>query len=532
MKQTYYITTAIDYVNGRMHIGHAYEKIGADALARYKRMTGRDTILLLGTDENSLNSERRARELEMEPQAYVDEMASYALDLWKKLNISYDEFERTTGERHITAVNDFFMRCYNNGDVYQGTYEGWYCTSCEAFYNESELDEGHLCKIHKIPATWLTEYNYFFRLSKYEQALREYFEQHPYFITPETRKNEIMQILNQGLQDFSISRASMKWGIPVPIDPTQVVYVWFDALICYISGIGFGTDQQRFEHYWPADVHIIGKDITRFHCLYWPAMLMSAGLPLPERIHGHGFIYVRGERMSKTTGNVVDPVTVVDSFGVDPLRYYLLREVPFDRDGDFVWSSFFRRYNADLANDLGNLLNRTVSMINRYRKGIVPEPTEAGQEPVDRELQAMASGVVTAIDANMDALAFSDALDTIWDFVGRANKYVEETAPWTLARDPQKAARLDNVLYNLAESLRLIAHFVYPFIPSTAEQLAAQLGIALQTGGVNWLEIRNWGGLEPGTRVAEKPVPLFPKIDEEEAMQKVEANIPLQQAGH
>ena len=503
----FYVTTAIIYVNALPHVGHAYELIATDTIARYKRMTGYDVFFLTGTDENSLNADRKARSLGIPTQQYVDEMAATIKEVWNKLNISYDDFIRTTEERHKRVCQEFFMRAYNKGDVYLGSYEGWYCVSCEAFYREEELVSGN-CPVHGTKPEWLQEKNYFFALSKYQDRLLKHIEENPGFIQPETRRNEVLSFIRSGLQDFSISRSSMRWGIPVPIDPTQVLYVWFDALINYVSGIGWLSDPARFEHYWPADLHIVGKDITRFHCIYWPAMLMAADLPLPKEVFGHGFVYLRGERMSKSLGTGLDPAAIVDEFGgPDSLRYYLLREVPFGRDGDFTWEGFIQRHNSDLANDLGNLLNRTVSMVNRYFGGVVPPPS-GQQQPVDIELATLATDTFTTVETNMNALAFSDALVAIWQFVGRANKYVEESAPWVLAKTDRE--RLSTVLYNLVESLRLIAYATYPFIPETAEKTAKQLGIALEIGK-NWEQTQKWGGYQPGTKVTEKPVPLFPK---------------------
>lgn len=507
----FYLTTAIIYVNALPHVGHALEMIGTDALARYKRLTGYDVYFLTGTDENSLNAERRSRELGLPPQQYVNQMADTIQSVWRKLNISNDGFVRTTAERHVATCQAFFERVRANGDIYKGTYEGWYCTSCEAFRAEEELVDG-CCPYHPgKKVEWLHEENYFFRLSRYQEPLLRHIEAHPEFIEPEIRRNEIVNFIKSGLQDFSVSRSSMRWGIPVPGDPSQVIYVWFDALLNYITGVGYADDPAMFARYWPADLHVVGKDITRFHAIYWPAMLMSAGVALPKRVFGHGFVYQKGERMSKSLGNVVEPGAIADEFGPDPLRYYLLREVPFDRDGDFAWPTFVQRYNADLGNDLGNLLNRTLSMINRYFGGQVPEPQRADWETNfgDRSLIELSGQTVAAMEQHFNALDFDEALVAIWQFVGRANKYVEENAPWTLNKTDR--ARLGTVLYDLAESLRLIAHFVWPVIPTTAERMAEQLAVPLEVRG-NWPEVSAWGRLAPGTRVTPQPVPLFPRI--------------------
>jgi methionyl-tRNA synthetase len=473
--------------------------IATDAIARYKRMTGYDVYFLTGTDENSLNADRKARSLGVSTLEYVDGMAATIKEVWKKLNISNDGFIRTTEERHKRVCQEFFNRAYAKGDVYRSTYEGWYCVSCEAFYRPEELSD-EKCPVHGTKPEWLQEHNYFFALSKYQDRLLQHIEANPEFIRPETRRNEVLQFIRSGLQDFSISRSSVRWGIPVPIDPSQVLYVWFDALINYVSGIGWLSDEATFERYWPADIHIVGKDITRFHCIYWPAMLLAADLPLPKEVFGHGFVNMRGERMSKSLGTGIDPSSIVDEFGADSLRYYLLREVPFGRDGDFTWESFVQRHNSDLANDLGNLLNRTVSMVNRYFGGVV--------QAIDAELVAAADDAFAALDIHMNALAYNEALIAIWQFVNRANKYVEETAPWTLAKTDKE--RLATVLYNLIESLRLIAYAIYPFMPETAGKVADQLGIAMQIG-TDWQQTPKWEGYRPGTKVTEKPAPLFPK---------------------
>lgn len=506
MREKFYVTTAIIYVNALPHVGHAYEMVATDAIARYKRMTGYDVFFLTGTDENSLNADRQARSMGVPTQEYVDGMADAIKEVWRKIDISNDGFIRTTEERHKRVCQEFFNRSYAKGDVYLSTYEGWYCVSCEAFYRGEELVD-EKCPVHGTKPDWLKEHNYFFALSKYQDRLLKHIEENPEFIQPDTRRNEVLQFIRGGLQDFSISRSSVRWGIPVPIDPSQVLYVWFDALINYVSGIGWLSDQANYARYWPADIHIVGKDITRFHCIYWPAMLMSADLPLPKQVFGHGFVYLRGERMSKSLGTGVDPSSIVDEFGADSLRYYLLREVPFGRDGDFTWEGFIQRHNSDLANDLGNLLNRTVSMVNRYFGGVVPTPL-GGQQSSDRELIAVAGDALVALDSHMNSLAYNEALIAIWQFVNRANKYVEETAPWTLAKTDRE--RLGTVLYNLVESLRLIAYATYPFIPGTAERIANQLGITLELGK-DWGQTRRWGEYQPGKKVTDKPVPLFPK---------------------
>lgn len=515
----FYCTTAIIYVNALPHVGHAYEMIATDALARYKRLTGHDVWFLTGTDENSLNAERKARELGLEPQVYVDQMVEGIKEVWAKLDISYDDFIRTTDDRHKRGCQDFFMRVYNNGDIYKGRYEGWYCVSCEVFYPEGQLVEGK-CPVHQTTPEWMVEENYFFALSRYQERLLRYIAEHPDFIQPETRRNEIVSFIESGLEDFSISRSSTRWGIPTPTDPAQVIYVWFDALLNYVTAAGYPHDMPRFEYLWPADVHIIGKDITRFHCIYWPAMLMSAGLPLPRQVFGHGFIYLKGERMSKTRGNIVDPAGLVDEFGVDAIRYFLLREVPFGRDGDFVWESLVQRYNADLANDLGNLLNRSLTMLHKYFAGEVPAPSIEGD--LEKDVRRVAAEAVQKVERAMQAYQFSDALVSIWELVTRANRYIEEAAPWVLAKqvcqgrpsgqvDQVAEQRLASTLYCLAEVLRLLGHLVWPFIPEAAQKMADQLNVPLTIGG-DWAKTISWGGVVPGTRIG-TPQPIFPRLE-------------------
>jgi methionyl-tRNA synthetase len=505
---TFYITTAIDYVNARPHIGHAFEKIGADAIARHRRLKGFDVMFLIGTDENSLNAEREAKRQGLDTQEYCDRMAAQFQAIWKRLAISNDDFIRTTEPRHKQAAQQFFKLVQDRGDIYKGTYEGWYCVSCEAFYSEDELKEG-LCPVHGTRPEWIKEENYFFALSRYQDRLLKHYEEHPEFIQPDFRRNEVINMVRGGLKDFSVSRASMRWGIPVPGDPGQVIYVWFDALLNYISAIGYGSDEEKFRKYWPADVHIIGKDIVRFHCIYWPAMLMSAGLPLPKQVFGHGFVYLKGEKISKTRGNIVDPGQMVDEYGADAVRYYLLREIPFERDGDFDWESFERRYNAELANDLGNLLNRTVSMIARYFGGSVPAPGPT--EPTDDDLRQTAQHAIAVTDTMLERFAFSEALNGTWQLVARANKYIDETQPWVLARDPAQRARLGTVLYNAAEAVRLIALLVAPIMPDAADRMLVQLGLPAVQGAA-WVNELSWGRLQPGGHV-QPGGPLFPRLE-------------------
>ena len=505
---TFYITCAIDYPNANPHVGHAFEKIGADVVARLKRLQGYEVFFSTGVDENSLNVERAARNSGREPRDFVDEMSPHFRQLWDSLNVSYDKFIRTTEPEHLAASQEIFRRSYAKGDIYKGKYEGWYCLSCESYYLETDLVNGN-CPVHERKPEWFSEENYFFALSKYRDRLLEHFEQHPDFVIPDFRRNEVLSVINQGLKDFSISRATTTWGIPVPVDGSQVIYVWFDALINYLTVVGFPGDEESFARWWPADFHVIGKDILRFHCIYWPAMLMSAGVELPKTVVGHGWVDLEGRAMSKTAGVFVDPAVVIAKYGVDPLRYYLLREIPFQRDGSFVWDNLHARYNRELGNDLGNLLNRTVSMIARYRDSNLPA---SGQpEAPERELRVAVEAAWEEVARGYESWAFSEALTALWRLVGAANKYVDATEPYKLGRDAASAKRLDTILYTLAETLRHIALLAAPAIPATADRIMAQLGLPAVHGAA-WTAGSSWGGMIPETRIPGGE-PLFPRID-------------------
>ncbi len=510
MAEKFYMTAAIDYNNDIPHIGTASEKIQADAVVRYKRLKGYDAFLVMGTDEHSTNAARKAKKMNLSPEEYSDQMVEKFKDVWRKLNINYDDFVRTSEKRHFHSVQRFFQKIYDNGDIYKGTYKGWYCVSCEAFIREKDLVEGK-CPYHNRKPDWIEEENYFFTLSRYQDRLLEHIEKHPEFIQPEVRRNEILNIIKGGLEDVSFSRSSTSWGIPVPFDTSHVIYVWFDALLSYITGIGYAGDDDKFTHYWPADIHLIGKDITRFHCIIWPTMLMSAGLELPKTIFGHGFIYFEGERLSKTLGNIVDPLDTANRFGADPFRYFILREITFGKDGDFSWKKFIDRYNADLANDLGNLLNRTLVLIERSFGGEIPRSGE--EEAVDEDLRNTALETVERVDKAMEELNLSGALEEIWTLVRRANRYVEETQPWSLAKN--KEERLATVLYNLAEALRFTSILLSPFIPETVSKMLAQLGIEEKIRKGDWSKLERWGGFPPGTKV-KRAGPLFPRLRKED----------------
>lgn len=467
----FFLTTAIDYVNSRPHLGTAYEKITADVIARYHRLKGDDTWFLMGNDEHSQNVFKRALEQGKDPLAYCDEMEEAFRSTWRGLDISFDDFIRTTDRRrHFPAVQAMAQACLDNGDIYQGTYEGHYCVGCEEFKPEKDLVDG-LCPIHKTKPEWIRESNWFFRLSKYQQRLLDHYAAQPSFIEPETRRNEILRLVEGGLDDISMSRAGQSWGIPLPFDPASVVYVWFDALINYAAAAGYGWDTAQFAARWPANLHIVGKDITRFHCVIWPAMLMSAGLPLPGQVFGHGWVFFKGERMSKSLGNIVDPLDAAHRFGPDPLRLYLTKEVPYGADGDFTWERFEEKYNADLANNLGNLVNRVASMSERYRQGRL-----TGASGGSESLASIAASSVTAYRAAMDRLALHDAVAAAFRLISATNEFVAAKQPWSLAKDPARAGELDGVLYDAAEAVRVAGVLLLPVMPKSAAEILHRMG--------------------------------------------------------
>ena len=507
----FYLTTAIDYVNSRPHLGTAYEKIAADVIARYKRLRGVETRFLMGNDEHSQNVFQRARELGVPPLAFCDEMEEAFRGVWARLDVSFDDFIRTTEARHRTGVTALAERLAAAGDVYDGWYEGWYCVSCEAFKPEKDLDGGN-CPVHGKPPQWIKEKNHFFRLSKYRRRLLDHYEAHPEFLQPEIRRNEMLRLLEAGLEDISMSRTGQAWGIPVPWDPDSVVYVWVDALINYVSGVGYGADEALFETWWPADLHVVGKDITRFHCVCWPAMLMSAGLPLPRQVFGHGWVHWQGRKMSKSLGTVVDPLEAAERLGPDPLRLYLAKEIAFGQDGDFTWDRFEERYNVDLANNFGNLVSRLASMAHRYRRGrLVAPPSAPGP------LAAAASGAVAAYRGSMDALALHGGVAAAFRLVDAANEYIAAVEPWATARDPARAAELDRQLFDVSEAVRLAALLLTPVMPRSCREVLARVGGGTPGGAPDPNLDRDavWTTPPGAERRIARGDPLWPRLDAE-----------------
>ncbi|MBA3551317.1 MAG: methionine--tRNA ligase [Actinobacteria bacterium] len=507
MKDTFYVTTPIYYVNGVPHIGHAYTTVACDVIARYHRLRGEAVFFLTGTDEHSQNVARIAEENGVSPEEWTDRMIPEWKRVWERLQISYDDFIRTSEERHTRAAQEFVKALYERGDVYLGTYEGPYCVSCEEFKVEAELVDGQ-CPIHRRPVEHLSEENYFFRLSKYQDALLRHYEDNPDFVVPEERRNEMLSFIRGGLRDLSVSRKSVTWGIPLPWDPGHVIYVWVDALLNYVTAAGFGLEEGRFRSVWPADVHVMANDIVRFHSVIWPAMLMAAGVPIPRQICVHGYMLVGGEKMSKTRLTGIHPFELVDFFGVDAYRYYFLREITFGRDGSFSWESMLARYNADLANGWGNLASRVLAMVDSYFDGVVPEPGGDGTGV----LSNLGGELVERFDAHMTTLRLTDAVASLDEFVREANRYLVEVAPWALAKDASRRRELEAVLYEALEGLRLIALLAFPIMPEAAGRLWEQLGIDDRLEDERLPEAGRWGRLQPGTKVR-RGDSLFPRLE-------------------
>ena len=516
-KKTFYITTPIYYPSDKLHIGHTYSTVAADTEARYRRLKGYDTFFLTGTDEHGQKIEDKAKAAGVTPKEYVDNIVAGIKDLWKLMNISYDKFIRTTDEYHEKAVQKIFKKMYDKGDIYKGYYEGLYCKPCESFWTETQAVDGK-CPDCGRPVGKATEEAYFFKLSAYGDKLIKYYEEHPGFIEPQSRQNEMINnFIKPGLQDLCVSRSSFKWGIPVPVDENHVIYVWLDALTNYITALGYGSeDDSLYKKFWPANVHLIGKDIIRFHTIYWPAFLMSIDEPLPQKVYGHGWVLLEGGKMSKSKGNVVDPVVLAERYGVDALRYYLLREIAFGSDGTFSNENLINRINSDLANDLGNLVSRTVAMVIKYFGGTIPAERESGE--FDDDLKVLAAKTAEAADDALDKLNFSIGLTEIWKFVSRTNKYIDETAPWALAEDESKRARLAEVMYNLCESIRIISVLIAPFMPDTCAEIRRQLGLE---GGFEWEECKEFG--KNATYTVCKGDIIFPRIDLEKELAELEA---------
>ena len=520
-KPKYYISTAIAYTSSRPHIGNTYEIVLADSIARYKRMEGYDVYFQTGTDEHGQKIEEKANAAGITPKEYVDNVAKIVKANWDVMNTSYDKFIRTTDDYHEKQVQKIFKKLYEQGDIYKGHYEGMYCTPCESFFTASQLDENGCCPDCHRPVKPAKEEAYFFKMSKYADRLIDYINKHPEFIQPPQRKTEMMNnFLLPGLQDLCVSRTSFKWGIPVDFDDKHVVYVWLDALTNYITGIGYdcdGNSTEQFKRDWPADLHLIGKDIIRFHTIYWPIFLMALDLPLPKQVFGHPWLLMNGGKMSKSKGNVIYAEDLVDLFGVDAVRYFVLHEMPFESDGTITWDLMIERTNSDLANTLGNLVNRTISMTNKYFGGVVADKGAA--EAVDEDLKAVVTGTYDKVAAKMEGWRVADAITDIFTLFKRCNKYIDETEPWVLAKDPAKADRLATVLYNLTESIVIGASLLEPYMPGTAEKIAAQLNTSLRS----FEECTTFGGYISGSKVTEKPEILFARLDVKEVLEKAAA---------
>ncbi len=514
-KKTYYVTTPIYYPSGKFHIGTAYTTVLADTMKRYKQIQGYDSYMLTGLDEHGQKIQEIAEKNHKTPQEHVDEMAESAKKLWNYMEIDYDDFIRTTDERHVKVVEDIFDRLMEQGDIYLGEYEGWYCTPCETFFTETQLVDGK-CPDCGREVKKMKEESYFFNMKKYQKRLEQFYEEHPDFIAPESRKNELFNnFIKPGLEDLCVSRTSFDWGVKVRKNPKHVVYVWLDALTNYITALGYGSDDEsKFKKYWPADLQIVGKDIIRFHGIYWPIFLMALELPIPKKLYAHGWIMMKDGKMSKSKGNIVYPERLIERYGLDATKYFLLKELQYGQDGVFSPEGFVERYNIDLCNDLGNLLNRTIGMVNKYFAGSIAKEITTKNEP-DDELENYVQEKVKAVEENMESVHISNALAEIWSIIARSNKYIDETAPWVLAKSEEKEdkEKLKSVMYHLLENLRIVAILLQPFMKDTSNRMLEQLGIKEEV--VSWENLKTYGGLKE-TKVIEKGEPLFVRLEVEE----------------
>ena len=517
-KKSFYITTPIYYPSAKLHIGHAYCTTIADSVARFHRLADEDVFFLTGSDEHGQKIQQKAEEQGITPIEYVNPIVAGFQNLWKLLNISNDDFIRTTEKRHEKVVQEVFRRIYAKGDIYKGAYTGLYCTPCESYWTEHQLDENGCCPDCHRPVQEVSEEAYFFKISKYADRLLKYIEENPDFIQPVSRRNEMINFINQGMEDLCISRTSFDWGIPVPIDDKHVIYVWFDALTNYLTPIGYLDDPEKFQKFWPANIHLVGKEIVRFHSIIWPCILMALDLPLPKQVFGHGWLVVDGTKMSKSIGNVVDPIGLIEEFGADAIRYFLLREINLGQDGNFSRDALIQRINSDLANDLGNLLHRTLNMVGKFQQGVVLAPE--GRSEIDASLIEDAMTTVNTFADDMNNMKISHAIKAVWAFISRANKYIDETDPWALAKDESKKQELANTMYNLVEALRIISGLIYPYMPTTAGKLWQQLNLPGTIEGLRLADIEKWGGTPVNMHIGQAQQ-LFPRIEVEKVEQPV-----------